>query len=658
MKDKSSFIADTLHGSIMLSALEKDVIVTTLFNRLHGISQNSTAYLTFPSNRTKRIEHSFGCMYLCGNIFYSSICNAEDSVLEKFFVQAEKEINVIMQDLHQPLHGNQYQHKFGGIFKKLDAQYKGLTIEGGIYNYYIPANVLDQNSRKVYALLFSGIRIAALLHDIGHPPFSHISENALNILFKRLKAKTSLNEKEQEFMDILNGKIGEKHQLHEEMGVKIASLLFMDTIPDITEEDAKNDMKYQEQLFKILVKEIAMRVLQESSPFFKDMHAAIDGTLDGDRLDYVSRDPQNSGFRLGLTEYDRLITKMKLCEKQSHFLFCPSISAIKTVEDFLMRRWNLYKNIVFHHRVVKTDYLLQNVIVKIAEAFFSDDDESNWSEDSYILPYDISGLWRANKEQPSAKEASYALSQWDDTWLLTILKKSYFETYIDENSYLHDQLEELLTNRKNYISLIKRKEDFEEIDSAVSEIILERKEDLLAAVENLKVQAGNIKQTDPKFDIEGYLERINEILQLAGQNKENSFVERGGFILYFVKRKLFGVDDFADILKQVISDTGFREGELFFVEKEPKTGTSKDLYFYQNVPGKEELVPLNKISNIGNVLNEDLKFSAFFFLYLSNKTKSVIDLNEIRKKIGCSLGKGIVQFVIDKLNSFISTENQ
>ena len=89
MKDEESLIADSLHGSIMLSKFEKDIIVTTLFNRLHDIYQNSTAYLTFPANRTKRMEHSFGCMYLCGNIFYSSLCNADRDTLRRFFMQAE-----------------------------------------------------------------------------------------------------------------------------------------------------------------------------------------------------------------------------------------------------------------------------------------------------------------------------------------------------------------------------------------------------------------------------------------------------------------------------------------------------------------------------------------------------------------------------------------
>ena len=93
MEDRKSLIADTMHGSIALSKFEKDIMNTTLFNRLHDIYQNSTAYLTFPANRTKRMEHSFGCMYLCGNIFYSSLCNAEKIYCRIFCRKLKKRWN-------------------------------------------------------------------------------------------------------------------------------------------------------------------------------------------------------------------------------------------------------------------------------------------------------------------------------------------------------------------------------------------------------------------------------------------------------------------------------------------------------------------------------------------------------------------------------------
>lgn len=46
------------------------------------------------------------------------------------------------------------------------------------------------------------------------------------------------------------------------------------------------------------------------------------------------------------------------------------------------------------------------------------------------------------------RDSSYAISQWDDSWLMTVLKKHYFKNYIDKNNIITKQLEELLTGKK------------------------------------------------------------------------------------------------------------------------------------------------------------------------------------------------------------------
>ncbi len=538
MKDKESLIADSLHGSIMLSKFEKDIIVTTLFNRLHDIYQNSTAYLTFPANRTKRMEHSFGCMYLCGNIFYSSLCNADRDTLRGFFGQAERELEGIIDSVCGRSTGRQYEHKLGGVYRDIRNRYENMKIEGGIYNYYKPANIESDSYVRIYMLLFEGIRLGGLLHDIGHPPYSHISENALNYLYGTISGKTGRSKREDEFLAVLEGMAGENHQLHEEMGVKIANILLLEAIRNVTEEESREGAVYEEQLYRILIKEITLRILQESSPFFKDLHAIVDGTLDGDRLDYVSRDPENSGFQLGRTEFDRLIHKMRLCRLQAHYLFCPSSSTVNAVEDFLMKRWNLYKNIIYHHRVVKTDYLLQNIIIKLAEDYFKEDygdaERDEKISGAYVLPYDISGLWKANVERPSNMETAYAINQWTDAWLITVLKTTYFRRYIDQKSCLHDQLEEFLTNKKHYDSLIKRREEFQEIDSGVSEILSGRAGDLREAIQRLKRESECLEAEKKRtvFDIEGYVKIIDEITGIAQNNKDKRAL-RNGEVLFW-----------------------------------------------------------------------------------------------------------------------------
>ena len=79
---KTTFVADNIHFPISISKIEKEIISTQLFNRLHNILQDSTAYLTYPTNRTSRFSHSLGCMSITGNIFYNSIINGSSEALD------------------------------------------------------------------------------------------------------------------------------------------------------------------------------------------------------------------------------------------------------------------------------------------------------------------------------------------------------------------------------------------------------------------------------------------------------------------------------------------------------------------------------------------------------------------------------------------------
>ena len=91
MKTKPYQVTDNIHGTIYLSAMESEFISTSYFYRLHDIYQSSTVYMTFPSNRTKRYEHSLGTMELASSMFFSAISNAER--IEKQGLKNYKKIN-------------------------------------------------------------------------------------------------------------------------------------------------------------------------------------------------------------------------------------------------------------------------------------------------------------------------------------------------------------------------------------------------------------------------------------------------------------------------------------------------------------------------------------------------------------------------------------
>lgn len=112
-------ILDPIHGIIRLSELEIKFIDHPLFQRLRNIKQNTFLYKVFPSAMHSRFEHSLGVMHLSYEIL--------------------KNLN---------LNSYRYQNKYS---------------DGRIFN-----NIEDLPLKNIREL-----RLAALLHDLGHGPMSH-----------------------------------------------------------------------------------------------------------------------------------------------------------------------------------------------------------------------------------------------------------------------------------------------------------------------------------------------------------------------------------------------------------------------------------------------------------------------------------------------------
>ncbi|SET44532.1 HD domain-containing protein [[Clostridium] polysaccharolyticum] len=633
---KGIYLNDSIHGLIALTEYERRIVSTIGFNRLHDVYQNSTVYLTFPSNRTKRFEHSIGTMKLCSDMFFQSLLNASDQTLQEFFEIFEKEYFTIIKEIHE----NQKlcEEKLGG------QKPVGLPriILDKLRHSLIPNNIED-GYKVMHLVIIQGIRAAALLHDIGHPPFSHIVEFALKDVYMEFKDKTFMQqENAEEFLEIMSKYFEDDRKLHEQMGDEISQGILFKIIQPM----GGIDDSFSENLFDLLVMETVRRIFAEEGAF-RFLHRIIDSSLDGDRLDYVTRDVLSSGMDCGKIEYGRIICDMQLFIRDGEMYFAVPLKAVSSVEDFVKRRYNSYKDIIYHHRVIKTDYILEGIVKDLVKKYLLEYEDKEKSGSEVLIPFDISGLWFPLGDKKSAIKAN-ALSQWNDSWLLTVLRQIYYTGYYhndtipeDSTDYLLAQrLAELLRNSKRYHSLIKRGENFQSIDDGVKQLLKQNRRQIESLVEQAWNEAGKERFAD-----------------LLGQLLDHMDKKSSGFVLSFLARynKELGLGDFQDMVKEIVNNqtkrivTDLKTYDTVTLFKRISLGLDAPIYFYNH---KGNIYTLKEISGIADILELDSSYLPVFYIYILAKDNKGI-LKEKREELLSAIGSQIGLELVKRLEAYM-----
>ena len=687
---KGVYISDSIHGLTQLSEYEKKIIASVGFNRLHDVYQNSTVYLTYPSNRTKRFEHSIGTMNLCSKMFYNSVTNMAEGKLDSFYQIYEKELNAIIESIKNK---NEYKVIFRNLPKAIpDLKWDNFQMS------LIPKRVPDQYT-KIHMILIQAIRAAALLHDIGHPPYSHVVERAMKSAYEKCRKKKDeeIGSATEEYIRKMEPYKDKTNPLHEAMGVGISYSILMGIL--MQSKAADQDMNYL--TYESLILESVLKIFNDEGNF-SYLHKIIDNSLDGDRLDYVTRDPANSGMNVGSIDYNRIIMDMRIIMKGDNDdiafpFFAIPLKAVNAVEDFLKRRYDLYKNIIFHHRVIKTDYLMEYMVAELIDRHLKEadklpKDKTETSEMTDAIPFDISGLWAPLGQQALA-ERDCILSQWNDSWLITVLKKIYYEQYhnisnmSDSGYVVSKQFSELLNNERSYTTIIKRHEDFKFIDNAVKKVFFENADDLQEKINSMNRESEDDskgeeeKQENGMLNITKYLREIETILkyvQLDGSNDNEFILSR-----LWYRKKLFSLENLTNDVKEITerackdilqsckvlnSIVVFKEISLGIETKtdefkkeeakrdEPQKGT---IYFFDN---DEHLYSLDEVSGIANTLRMENLSRPVFYLYLlfndNNKKLTSEEKEKLLTKIGSDVGKLIIDTINQNIDGFIKQNSK
>ncbi|EEI49356.1 MULTISPECIES: HD domain-containing protein [Proteus] len=299
-------ILDPIHGIIRMTALEFNFINHPLYQRLRNIKQNSFLYKVFPSAVHSRFEHSLGVLHLSNEILNNLYLNA------------------ILYDK---------KYNDGNVFCDIN---------------HIPKHNVQE------------LRLAALLHDIGHGPMSHQFDSFMPNKTELMKI---LDEKYYDILNLLE-KPDDKVE-HEYMSLIFCLIIFN----DLEKEGKINNEIKIENVFKIIEKEygnkqIIENINGENIDILPLMTSIISSCpIDSDRMDYLLRDSYFSGVKCGIYDYNRLFMSIVPVKEDAKLFLAYKESGIDSIAEFINARSSLFAQVYYH----KTNRAFSSMLNKLCD---------------------------------------------------------------------------------------------------------------------------------------------------------------------------------------------------------------------------------------------------------------------------------------------------
>ncbi len=168
----------------------------------------------------------------------------------------------------------------------------------------------------------TAVRVAALVHDIGHGAFSHVLETILGFHHEDFTVEAVLSE---------NTEVG---------------MLLREHSPDL-----------------------APRVADIIRGTFRPMALAqlVSSQLDVDRMDYLLRDSLMTGVKYGVYDLEWIIKSLEINEADDQLYV--SAHGLHAVEDYLQARYYMFRQVYFHRTLRSAETILQSLLRRALQLF-------------------------------------------------------------------------------------------------------------------------------------------------------------------------------------------------------------------------------------------------------------------------------------------------
>lgn len=268
---------DPVHGFVKLTDAEILIINSRAFQRLRDIRQLAVAQYVYPGAVHTRFEHSIGCLHL------------SDRVLSLLWANEAR--------ADRP--------KFVDVF-----------------------SIASGDMERCRAIL----RLASLLHDLGHPPFSHSGEYLLPF-----QPKAEGDTKQEA-----------KRVSHEDM---TAQLVRETEIADIIKRHYKHRGITVEDVIAVAVNPLAADVDRTDNVLWL-LNDILTWDFGTDRMDYLLRDSHHSGQPSGMFDHNKLLESLTLVtqrieDDRSGFVGIEGNGWL-VAEQMIVSRYLMYMSLYFH----------------------------------------------------------------------------------------------------------------------------------------------------------------------------------------------------------------------------------------------------------------------------------------------------------------------
>jgi uncharacterized protein len=265
-----------IHGFITLNTWEKEIVSQPAFQRLRRIRQLAWTDQVYPGAMHTRFEHSLGVMHTA-TLLYSAIRQSGSETLQR-----------------------ELGYKEDGLNRDLQL-----------------------------------VRLAALLHDVGHAPFSHAAE----VLFP----------------EQANG----KRFTHENYSAAIVRTELRSAIEDHPLNETNYGFKAEDIAALLEGSTSAKQRL-----FWRDL---IDGQMDADRMDYLLRDSFHAGVQYGRFDLHRLVNTVRAIPGIHGRGPRLGISegGCHAAEGLVLARYFMFTQVYFHKTRVAFDVHLKGALQEL-----------------------------------------------------------------------------------------------------------------------------------------------------------------------------------------------------------------------------------------------------------------------------------------------------